>query len=75
VLSRPKTPLLQEPLLHCSNKKDWLATLPKQVPAELELFVNWSKWCETSYHLKGSLKLVILRPISVFHWLKAVENK
>jgi len=74
VLSRPKTPLLQDPVLHCCNKNDWLADLPKQAPREIESFVNWSKWCETFHHRKGSLNSVILRPISVLHWLKAVEN-
>lgn len=74
VLSRPKTPLLRDPLLYCRNNNDWLVTLPKHAPSEIESFVNWGKWCETFFHRKGSLNSVILRPISVFHWLKAVEN-
>jgi asparagine synthase (glutamine-hydrolysing) len=75
VVERPKTPLRRDPLEVCGEGREWASNLPKVAPACLEEFVNWDKWCETFNHPKGSLSWGILRPVSLLHWLKAVEKK
>ncbi len=75
LLERPKTPLVRDPLEICAEQRDWMERLPKEAPAGVKEFVKWDKWCETLYHSKGSLSWMILRPASLFHWLKAVENR
>jgi asparagine synthase (glutamine-hydrolysing) len=74
ILNRPKTPLLMDPLHNRVANADWITDLPKQVPGQIEAFVNWSKWCETLSLPKGSLTLASLRPASLFYFLKAVES-
>lgn len=74
VLRRPKTPLLYDPF-EASDLTAYVASaFPKVSPGKIEVFVNWPKWCETFYHSKGSLNSMILRPVSLFHWLNAVVN-
>ena len=75
VVERPKTPLQKDSLEVCSERQDWIFRLPQEVPERLKEFVNWSKWCETFHHSKGSLSWIILRPVSFLYWLKAIENK
>jgi asparagine synthase (glutamine-hydrolysing) len=75
ILSRPKSPLRQNPVETLRNKQEWLSRLPKVAPPHLEVFVNWEKWCETLSDSKGSLKASILRPAVLFFWLKAVETR
>ena len=75
VLKRPKTPLRRDPLEFCERSREWASNLPKVAPADLEKFVNWENWCETFHHSKGSLSWGTLRPVSLLHWLKAVEKK
>ncbi len=75
VLMRQKTPLVVEPVERCGQEGDWIARLPNASPGQIEAFVNWQKWCETLYLFKGSLGWIILRPASLFYWLKAVENR
>jgi asparagine synthase (glutamine-hydrolysing) len=74
VVNRPKTPLRQESLDLCADHPEWISKLPAEAPSTLNRFVNWTKWCETFYHPKGSLSWIILRPVSLLYWLKAVEN-
>jgi asparagine synthase (glutamine-hydrolysing) len=74
VVQRPKTPLRKDPLEVCKKNQKWVGNLPEAPPAGLERFVNWGKWCETFYHPKCSLSWEILRPVSLLHWLKAVEK-
>jgi asparagine synthase (glutamine-hydrolysing) len=75
ILSRPKTPLKQDPVEACSKNQEWIRRLPKVAPCQMEVFVNWEKWCETLCDSKGSLKATIVRPASLFFWLKAVETQ
>jgi asparagine synthase (glutamine-hydrolysing) len=75
ILERPKTPLLKHPIEAVNGDVEWLRGLPQISPGRIESFVNWTKWCETFYQSKGSLRWTILRPASLFHWLKAVENR
>ena len=75
VLRRPKTPLQQDPLEHCSLHPEWPQSLAKEGRARVERFVNWNKWCETLSESEGSLSWRSLRPISLLFWLKAVENR
>ena len=75
VVERPKTPLRKDPLEVCSNQRGWISELPKEAPKGLIKFVNWDKWCETLQYSKGSLNTGRLRPASLLHWLKAVENR
>ena len=74
LLERPKTPLVRDPLEVCAEQREWIDKLPREPPDGVKKFVNWDKWCETLYHSKGSLSWMILRPASLLHWLKAVEN-
>ena len=74
VLSRPKTPFPGDLLEACKGEQEWIARLPRTAPGRVELFVNWPKWCETLDDSKGSLRDTILRPASLFFWLKAVES-
>lgn len=74
VLERPKSPLAADPLKACAEKEEWVSRLPQDAPGSLKRFVNWHKWCETFYRSKGSLSWIILRPVSLLYWLKAVEN-
>jgi asparagine synthase (glutamine-hydrolysing) len=75
ILERPKSPLLFDPIQDHSEKADWINDFPKSPSGQIEVFVNWGKWCETLYHSKGSLRWIILRPVILFHWLNAVENR
>jgi asparagine synthase (glutamine-hydrolysing) len=75
ILSRPKTPLVVDPLEKCLEPGDWTTSVLNAVPARTESFVNWPKWCETLYRSKGSLTPRILRPATLFYWLKAIESK
>jgi asparagine synthase (glutamine-hydrolysing) len=75
VVERPKTPLRKDPLEVCAGRQEWISRLPREAPEGLEKFVNWGKWCETFYHSKGSLSWISLRPVSLLHWLKAVEKR
>jgi asparagine synthase (glutamine-hydrolysing) len=75
ILERPKTPLLKHPVEAIDGEGEWLKDIPQVNPGQIESFVNWPKWCETFYQSKGSLRWTILRPASLFHWLKAVENR
>jgi asparagine synthase (glutamine-hydrolysing) len=75
VVERPKTSLRKDPLEVCAGRREWISRLPREAPESLERFVNWGKWCETFYHSKGSLSWIGLRPVSLLHWLKAVENR
>jgi asparagine synthase (glutamine-hydrolysing) len=75
VRERPKTPLVFDPLDAATQTNSWQSGIPKVASGPIERFVNWPKWCETLHHSKGSLNWMILRPLSVFHWLKAVENE
>jgi asparagine synthase (glutamine-hydrolysing) len=75
VVERPKTPLLVNPIECCEKEPEWISSLPERAPGQIEQFVNWSKWCETLYSSKGSLRWTVIRPIGLFRWLKAVENK
>ena len=75
ILSRRKTPLSRDPVEACCKNQAWIARLPKSAPSQMEVFVNWEKWCETLCDSKGSLKSAILRPASLFFWLKAVETR
>lgn len=74
VLERPKSPLAADPLKACAEGGGWISRLPQAAPESLKKFVNWHKWCETFYRSKGSLNWLILRPVSLLYWLKAVEN-
>jgi asparagine synthase (glutamine-hydrolysing) len=74
VVERPKTPLLREPVELCADRREWITKLPEEAPKALHEFVNWSKWCETFHHSKGSLNWRILRPVNLLYWMKAVEN-
>ena len=75
ILSRPKTPLTQDPLEVCGKNQQWMSHLPRVNPrGQMEVFVNWEKWCETLSDSKGSLKPTIIRPAGLFFWLKAVET-
>jgi len=73
VLRRPKTPLQQDPLEHCSLPSGWPQSLSNDARKHVERFVNWEKWCETLREPEGSLSWRSLRPISLLFWLKAVE--
>jgi len=75
VVDRPKSPMQKDPLEVCAERREWIAGLPKEAPESLKKFVNWGKWCETFSHPKGSLNWLILRPVCLLYWLKAVENK
>ncbi len=75
IVNRPKTPLLMNPLEKCVGPGDWMPALLNSAPNLVAGFVNWPKWCETLSRSKGSLRLGILRPASLFHWLKAVESE
>ena len=75
ILERPKTPLLFDPIQDHHEKAAWIDDFPKKPAGQIEVFVNWGKWCETLYHSKGSLRWIILRPVILFHWLNAVENR
>jgi asparagine synthase (glutamine-hydrolysing) len=75
IVRRPKTPLLVDPFEKCVEPGDWMAPVLNAIPLRTESFVNWPKWCETLYRSKGSLTPRILRPASLFYWLKAVETK
>ena len=75
VVHRPKTPLIDDPLCHCTLPVGWPDEVPSSVRRRLETFVNWDKWCETLSGTKGSLSWLGLRPISLSYWLKAVENQ
>lgn len=73
VLQRPKTPLVMDPLKACQQKQAWTPAAPVP-PKAILTYVNWTKYIETLEHVKGSLRLEILCPISLAHWLKDVEN-
>jgi hypothetical protein len=75
IVERPKTPFPNNPIEALDRDDQWIEGIAKAVPGYIESFVNWRKWCETLYHSKGSLRWIILRPVSLFHWLKAVENR
>jgi asparagine synthase (glutamine-hydrolysing) len=74
VINRPKTPMSAGPMEECLKPGDWIASFANAAPNGIDTFVNWSKWCETLYRSKGSLRLSILRPASLFYWLKAIES-
>jgi asparagine synthase (glutamine-hydrolysing) len=75
VTERAKTPLLIDPIEKCGEPAGWMLGLPQAAPGEIERFVNWAKWCETLYRSKGSLRWSVLRPVSLLHWLNAVESR
>jgi len=74
VVDRPKTPLPRDPISLCAKPLDW----PERFRGgwgPIEMFVNWTKWCETLNEPQGSLSWLSIRPISLLCWLKAVENR
>jgi len=73
VLQRPKTPLVVDPLEVCLQKQAWAAAT-FEPPKGILPYVNWMKYIETLEQVKGSLRLEILGPISLAHWLKDIEN-
>ncbi|HYA63033.1 MAG TPA: asparagine synthase-related protein [Candidatus Sulfotelmatobacter sp.] len=73
IVKRPKTPLPMDPEVESMDRCDWSGLLLEEVPEGLKGFVKWEKWCETFCAPKGSLSLMQLRPLSLLHWLKAVE--
>ena len=75
VVQRPKTPLRKDPLEVCAERRQWISRVPKEAPEALKEFVNWGKWCETFLQSKGCLNWESVRPISLLHWLNAVENR
>jgi asparagine synthase (glutamine-hydrolysing) len=73
VLQRPKSPLATDPLEVCQQKRTWTPAACEP-PKGILPYVNWTKYIETLEQVKGSLRLEILCPISLAHWLKDVEN-
>ena len=73
IVKRPKTPMSVDPEAQCMEQGDWSGLLLEEIPEGLKGFVKCEKWCETLRAPKGSLSLMQLRPLSLWHWLKAVE--
>jgi asparagine synthase (glutamine-hydrolysing) len=74
IINRPKTPLQLEFVGQFLQPGDWTTSLLSAAPDRVQTFVNWPKWCETLCRSKGSLTQNVLRPASLFYWLKAVES-
>lgn len=73
IVKRPKTPMPVDPEAQCMEQGHWNGLLLEEVPEGLKRFVKCEKWCETLRAPKGSLSLMQVRPLSLLHWLKAVE--
>jgi asparagine synthase (glutamine-hydrolysing) len=74
VRTRRKTPLFQSPFALQVQRLNWSPLpLPKAHPLVAEL-VDWSKLDATLRTVSGSQLWDDLRPVSLNHWVKGVEN-
>jgi asparagine synthase (glutamine-hydrolysing) len=74
VRTRPKTPLLGDPIKHFIENKRWSPMPLPEPAAELRRFVDWERLGTTLASAAGSTLRVGLRPISLRYWLKGVVN-
>ena len=75
ILKRPKSPLLQDPLVAWQRRSGWRPQPEENPPKLVHEFVNWKDWCATLENSKGSLSWGHLYPLSLSLWLKDVENR
>lgn len=74
ILTRPKTPLVEDPLQVCQQKAAWTPAIPKIPPKEVSVFVEWNPWLATLENSKGLLTWENLYPLALAYWFKAIEN-
>jgi len=75
ILSRPKTPLLEDPLEACWQRGEWRPTPEKSPPELIHEFVDWERWLATLENAKGYFHYEYLLPLSFSLWLKAIEKE
>ncbi|HTB93753.1 MAG TPA: asparagine synthase-related protein [Candidatus Sulfotelmatobacter sp.] len=75
ILTRPKTPLLQDPLVAWQMRTGWRPKPEENPPAMVHEFVNWKDWRATLENTKGFLSWGQLSPLSLALWLKDIENR
>jgi asparagine synthase (glutamine-hydrolysing) len=75
ILSRPKTPMLQDPLDACREKALWKPEVPHKPPDGIHQYVNWEMWSATLESTKGFLDWGNAGPYLLALWLKGIENE
>jgi len=74
IRSRPKTPLLAEPLDSFVESKRWSPLPLPEAPEELRMYVDWRRVRATLKTATGSTLWIGLRPVSLGYWLKRIEK-
>ena len=74
VRMRPKAPLLGDSLTLFAQGGKWKPIPLPEPTAEMQTFVDWNKLDTILSQAEGSALWVGLRPVSLNHWLKSVEN-
>ena len=74
IRTRPKTPLLGDPIQLLIESKKWKPIPPPEPAAELRKFVDCERLSATLVDAAGSTLWVGLRPVSLGYWLKGVVN-
>jgi asparagine synthase (glutamine-hydrolysing) len=73
ILLRPKTPVLQDPLVLQVTSHRW-DPVPTETPSiHLDSVVDWSKVLESLGHAYDASLYIHLRPVALSRWLKAVD--
>ena len=70
IRSRPKTPLLFEPIDSFVEKHRWSPLPLPEPPSEIRTYVDWQKLGATLGTATSSILWVGLRPISLSYWLE-----
>ena len=74
VLNRPKTPLVEDPLVSSIATGKWTPKIPDRPFAGAERFIDWSKWKAVLKYSKDCTSPEALLPFALVMWLKDIEN-
>jgi asparagine synthase (glutamine-hydrolysing) len=75
VLSRPKTPLVGDPLEVCAKTGKWAPNALECLPPSFSRFVDIPKWRATLKHSQGYTSGPNLFLLAFVRWLKDIENE
>jgi asparagine synthase (glutamine-hydrolysing) len=74
VLTRPKAPLMEDPLELCWRRDGWRPNPEKNPPKIIHEFVKWSSWLATLEDAKGYFYYRYLYPLPFSLWAKGIEK-
>jgi asparagine synthase (glutamine-hydrolysing) len=75
IRSRPKTPLLFEPIDSFVEKHRWSPLPLPEPPSEIRTYVDWQRLGATLETATGTTLWAGLRPVSLSYWLNGIENE